>query len=92
MECKNYTEDVANPEFGQIKLRLNKVRGNFGIIVCRDIKNKIKLKSRQLDLVKDDKYVILLDDSDIKKLAKFKIRDDEDAIDNYLEDKFKKLT
>lgn len=91
IECKNFTKDIANVELAQIKLRLNKTRGNFGIVICRHIKNKSKLKSRVDDLIKDEKYVIVLDDNDIIKIGKLKLREQEDEIDDYLEEKFKKL-
>ena len=92
IECKNYRHDIQNPEFDQIRSRLNKIRGQFGIVVCRKIVDTGKAKDRQNDLIKDEKYVIVLTDADIKKIVNFKIKEAEDEIDEFLEEQFKKLT
>lgn len=91
IECKNYNEDLGNPEFAQIQNRLNRKRGQFGIIVCRKIINHERVRQRQDNLVKDDKYVIVLADSDIKKLVRMKLEGEEEEIDHYIEEKFKEL-
>ena len=91
IECKNYEGDLKNPEFGQIHLRLNKSRGQFGILVCRHIEDWRVAKIRLNDLVKADSYVIVLTDIDIKKLVKFKLNAQEEEIDELLETKFKPL-
>ena len=67
------------------------MRGQFGIIVCRKIVNWRKAKARQKNLKDDDKFVIVLTDKDIKKLAKFKKNEQEEKIDDFMEIKFKKL-
>jgi hypothetical protein len=92
IECKNYRGDIGNPEFAQIHNRLNKIRGQFGIIVCRTIKDARKARDRQNNLKNDQKYVIVLVDTDIKRLVRLKIDGKEDEIDDLLEDKFKRLT
>jgi hypothetical protein len=91
IECKNYDGDIGNPEFSQIQNRLNKVRGQFGIIACRNIIDCDKAEKRQTNLKQDDKYVIVLTDEDIKTISRFKINLREEEIDNYLEMKFKWL-
>jgi hypothetical protein len=91
IECKNYEGDIGNPEFSQIQNRLNKVRGQFGIISCRNIIDCDKAEKRQDNLKRDDKYVIILTDQDLKTLARFKMNDREEEIDNYFEMKFKWL-
>jgi hypothetical protein len=91
IECKNYKGDIGTPEFSQIQNRLNKSRGQFGIIVCRNIINNQKAKERQANLEKDDKYVIILTDEDIQKLGHMKIDGKESEIDDFIEEKFKKL-
>lgn len=91
IECKNYKEDLGNPEFAQIQNRLNKRSGQFGIIVCRRIVNSGRVQKRQETLAKDDKYVIVIVDSDIEKLVRMKLKGEEEEIDNYLEEKLEKL-
>jgi hypothetical protein len=39
IECKNYTDDINNPELDQMAGRLANYRGRFGMIVCRNIKD-----------------------------------------------------
>lgn len=92
VECKNYNHDIGNPEFGQMALRLNNVRGQFGIMVCRQIIENQRVMTRQDDLIKKGMYVIVLEDSDIRTLVKLKVDGKESEIDDYLEEKFKKLT
>ena len=92
VECKNYGKDIGNPEVDQINGRLNDKRGRFGIIVCRSIKNKSRLISRCKDLLNDNKnYVIVIDDEDLIKLLEFRDKNNEKAIDEYLEKKIDEL-
>jgi hypothetical protein len=91
IECKNYSEDLENPEFEQICRRLNRIRGQFGIIICRSIESPGKIKDKQIDIQKDGKYIILLDDADITSLVKMKMAGDEDGIDDFFEGKFRVL-
>ncbi len=73
IECKNYSGDLENREFDQISGRLTKYIGDFGILVCRKIKNQ----NKSLKLVKDlinqsEKIIINLDDDDIIEMIKLK--------------------
>ena len=74
-----------------MRCRLNKVRGQFGIIVCREIKKSECVQKAQEDAGKKEEYFIVLEDKDIEKLAKLKIQNKEDGIDEFIEEKFKKL-
>jgi len=92
VECKNYGKEIGNPEIDQINGRLNSKRGRFGIIVCRAIDNKPKLIERCKDLMNDNgNYIIALDDNDIVHLLELKDKNDERAIDNFLEGKIDEL-
>jgi hypothetical protein len=93
IECKNYEDDIANPEFDQMLGRLNRRRGMFGIIVCRTIQNKELVLKRCQDAVKNDpeKAIIVLDDSDLEKLLDFQASGSKRAISEYLEDKLKEV-
>ena len=61
-------------------------------LFCRKISKIQKLQDRQDNLVKDGKYIIILTDADINQLVKYKLNSMEDEIDDFLEEKFKKLT
>jgi len=89
-ECKNYSDDLENPEFFQMRCRLNKVRGQFGILVCRNIKNHLRIERAQTEGIKKQEFFLVLEDKDIEKLIKWKLEEKEKEIDNFLEDKFKK--
>lgn len=92
IECKNYQDDLKDREFTQIQGRLNNVRGQFGILICREIKDIDNIKKRQDDAIKKKEYVIVLEDTDIEKLVKYKLKNKEEEIDDFLEEKFKRLT
>jgi hypothetical protein len=93
VECKNYTDDIANPEFDQMLGRLNRRRGMFGIIVCRTVVDQQAVLKRCQDAVKNDpeKVIIVLDDADISKLIELQERDDKKAISEHLEDKLREV-
>ena len=70
VECKNYGKEVANPELDQIAGRFGKSRGEVGIIVCRQFKDKKKFMKRCRDTALDGRgYVIALDDDDLREIV-----------------------
>jgi hypothetical protein len=70
IECKNYTEDIKNPELDQLSGRFSPSRGQFGILVCRGVSDRKKMDAMCRDAAKDSRgYMIVLDDSDLKKLV-----------------------
>lgn len=93
IECKNYTDDIANPEFDQMLGRLNRRRGMFGIIVCRTIVDRGAVLKRCQDAVKNDpeKAIVVLDDLDIKKLLELQINTNKKGISEHLEDKLREV-
>ena len=73
IECKNYSGDLENREFDQINGRLTKYIGNFGILVCRKIKNQKKTLKLVKDLIyQSEKIIITLDDDDIIEMIKLR--------------------
>jgi hypothetical protein len=71
VECKNYGAELANPELDQISGRFSPSRGLFGILVCREFKNKGLFTKRCKDTAVDDRgFVVSLDDNDLAALVK----------------------
>lgn len=89
VECKNYSEDIANAELDQMSGRFSARRGKFGIICCRNIVDKETFIKREKDTFMDDRGLIIhLDDEDIIKLLddrKKGINPDEYLINKYFE-------
>jgi len=78
VECKNYGNEIANPELDQISSRFGRSRGEFGIIVCRKFKNKALFQQRCRDTALDGRgFVIALDDTDLAALVEARKTEDE---------------
>ncbi|MCA9092991.1 MAG: hypothetical protein KDA68_05865 [Planctomycetaceae bacterium] len=70
VECKNYKSDPKNPELDQLSGRFSPNRGQFGLIVCREIEDKDLFLKRCRDTANDHRgYIIALDDNDIVSMA-----------------------
>ncbi|GGE22480.1 hypothetical protein GCM10011529_31330 [Polymorphobacter glacialis] len=70
VECKNYGNEVSNPELDQLSGRFSPSRGQVGIIVCRQFHDKKLFLERCRDTAKDNRgYIIVLDDDDLKELV-----------------------
>lgn len=92
VECKNYGHEIGNPEIDQLQGRFANQRGNFGILVCRSIKNKKEILLRCRDVLHDRHgYIIVLEDSDINSLINFKETEQEDKIDEYMAGKLDEI-
>lgn len=71
VECKNYTEDPANPELDQLAGRFSPSRGQIGILLCRHVADRDAMTQRCRDTASDRRgYIIVLDDSDLAVLTK----------------------
>jgi hypothetical protein len=92
VECKNYTNDLRNPEFDQLVGRFHKRRGNFGILICRRIKDKQKALATSQDFLNGDRgWVLFLEDGDIKSLLRFRAADDAQGVDDFMAEKLDSL-
>lgn len=91
IECKNIKHDPVNPEFDQLGGRLNDRKGQFGILVCRKILKPDTAKKRQDDLRKQEKYIIYLNDIDLRKIANYTINGEDELVDDFLEEKLKEV-
>jgi hypothetical protein len=91
-ECKNYSNDPANPEFDQLTGRFSNKRGEFGVLVCRTIVDQAKTLQRAKDVLHDDRgYVLVLDDSDLEHLLNMRAKQDFRGIANHMDNLFRRL-
>ena len=92
MECKNYSQDINNPELDQIAGRLSEKRGKFGILFCRNIENKTNIIKKLKDYLNDDKkYIIILEDYDLIKLLDLKKHNNSTEIQHFLYSKLNEI-
>lgn len=92
VECKNYSEDPANPELDQLQGRFSRKRGRFGILACRGVKEPNLMLRRLQDIVNNTEGVIIvLDDSDICQLVRLKESGMEKEIGDYLDEKLRPI-
>jgi hypothetical protein len=69
VECKNLSGDPGNEEVAQIAGRLNKHRGRLGFLVCRKIANRERFLVRCRQELTNDRYIIGIDDKNLKDLV-----------------------
>lgn len=85
IECKNYKQDLKNPEFDQLSGRFSEQRGNFGILTCRETVDKRLSLARARDAFRDRKqFIFVMDDRDFELLLRFKALQNDRAIDDWL--------
>lgn len=66
VECKNYRQDIANPELDQLTGRFSHVRGFFGLLCCRSFDDKERFIARCKDAAAHrNHFVIVFDDDDL---------------------------
>lgn len=70
VECKNYSDDVANEELDQLAGRFSESRGKVGLLISRGFKDKARFVERCRDTARDDRgFIVALDDADLKALV-----------------------
>lgn len=92
VECKNYSEDPANPELDQLGGRFGRHKGHFGLLVCREVENPQLMKKRCRDLVNSKSDVILvLEDRDMVKLIKVREAEGSKGVSDYMHAKLDEI-
>jgi hypothetical protein len=89
-EMKNYSEDPGNPEINQVNGRLTANRGNFGILVCRTVKNEERLYDICASKLPDH-CILFLTDKDIIEMLNYSRNGGFDDIDEIMNAKLRTL-
>ena len=89
VECKNYQNDVANPELDQLAGRFGMNKGKFGLLICRGIDDLPTFMARCADTYEAGRGTIipLVDDDLIRLLTSLKAgvkRPEEDLLQDRL--------
>jgi hypothetical protein len=72
-ECKNYNEDLGNPELDQLAGRLIHSIGKFGILLCRAIAEARAVEDRCRGFKAEGKYLLVLTDNDLDQIVKDRV-------------------
>lgn len=92
-ECKNSSFDLENREYAQIGFQLSDDIGYFGILVCRQINDKVSALNHLRDILVNNslskKHIIILEDSDFKEMLRLKLQGENP--DRILREKLKQL-
>lgn len=92
VECKNYSDDINNPEIDQLAGRFSNNRGKFGFLFCRHLKKESTLIEREKALWKERAEMIIhIDDSRLIKLLESFKDTFENSYNNLLYDWFDEI-
>jgi hypothetical protein len=92
VECKNYAEDLGNPEFDQLTGRFSPSRGRFGIICCRTNGDRKAIVARSKDAMNDDRGTVLVfNDDEIVAMLKTVAAGNRKDIFRTLEKKYREI-
>ena len=90
IEVKNTKKDPANPEIDQLNGRLSKVRGNFGILICREVKDE-KAVNKRCQTHLPGRLILFLSDADVIELLEYYRDGGYEDIDDFMDRKLKDL-
>ena len=89
VECKNYSEDVTNPELDQIVGRFSPTRGRLGLLVFRKADDWNTCLARCRDAFHDDRgWILPIRDEDLQVLVAERKEAPDSCTYQLLEDRF----
>lgn len=92
IECKNYSNDLKNPELDQLSGRFSANRGKFGISVCRTIENMDLFINRCIDTYKDGRGLIIpIIESDLIEMLENYSSSGKHFWEKFFQDKFHEI-
>jgi hypothetical protein len=92
VECKNYSDDIANEELDQLLGRFDNNRGKLGIITCRRVVDSARLTERCRDAAgRSQGYMLVLTDTDIMEMLLAKSRLNDEHVEQSLYRKYRDL-
>jgi hypothetical protein len=93
VECKNYTREVANPEYDQMTGRFGHQRGFFGILLCRSLENRQRAIAASRDAANDGRgYMLVFEDADLIEMLELIEAGRRNHIDRFLQARFDEIT
>jgi hypothetical protein len=92
VECKNYGKEIGNPELDQLSGRFSPLRGRFGFLVCRAVRDRDRLRARCKDTAVDGRgIVIALEDENIIEMLSLIESGQRDELDRILQQRYEEL-
>lgn len=92
IECKNYSSDPENPELDQLAGRFSYNIGQFGLLLCRQIRNLSLFTERCRDTFKDGRGLIVpITDIDVFNMLEKIGTDDTDYVEQYISQKVREI-
>jgi hypothetical protein len=93
VECKNYSKDVANPEFDQLTSRFGHQRGFFGMMLCRRLDDRDRIVAACRDAANDGRgYMIVLEDADLVRMLELVAAVRRSQINGFLQARYDEIT
>ncbi|WP_051355383.1 hypothetical protein [Mesorhizobium erdmanii] len=93
VECKNYSNDVENPELDQLSGRFGLQRGFFGMMLCRRLEGRPRVVASCRDAAADGRgFMLVLEDADLVQMLEMVERRRRPDIDTFLQRRFDEIT